>query len=63
MNKIVQFFTDVRKEATKVTWPTRKETMITAAMVVVLSGVAGVFFLVVDGALAYLTRMLINLKF
>ncbi len=63
MNKIATFFSEVRKEAQKVTWPTRKETMITSVLVVVLTGVAGVFFLAVDGILAYVTRFLINLRF
>jgi preprotein translocase subunit SecE len=63
MNKLVEFFSEVRKEASKVTWPTRRETMITSMLVLVLSGLAGVFFLIVDGALAYLTRWLINIRF
>ena len=32
----------------KVTWPSRKETMITTAMVFVMVAVASVFFLVAD---------------
>ena len=32
----VQFIQQVRQEAEKVTWPTRKETMITTAMVFVM---------------------------
>ncbi len=61
MNKVAEFFSDVRKEAQKTTWPTRKETAVTSAMVFVLTGVAGVFFLAVDSILAFLTRALINI--
>ena len=47
-----EFFRQVRQEAAKVTWPTRKETLITTAMVFVMSILAAVFFLVVDGVLS-----------
>jgi preprotein translocase subunit SecE len=62
MEKITTFFAEVKREAGKVTWPTRQETIMTSVMVVVLSGVMGVFFLVVDGGLSYLSRMLINIR-
>ena len=43
-----KFLQEVRAEADKVTWPTRRETMITTAMVFVMVAVAAVFFLVAD---------------
>ncbi|MDF2765417.1 MAG: secE [Rhodospirillales bacterium] len=43
-----QFFRQVRQEVSKVTWPTRKETMITTAMVFVMVVLASLFFLAVD---------------
>ncbi|MDX1922599.1 MAG: preprotein translocase subunit SecE [Alphaproteobacteria bacterium] len=63
INKITTFFSEVKKEANKVTWPTRKETVMTSVMVVVLSGIMSIFFLVVDGGLSFLSRALINLRF
>ena len=50
MSKIstAQFLHAVRQEATKVTWPTRKETGISTAMVFVFVILAAVFFLIVD---------------
>jgi len=63
IDKMITFFSEVRKEANKVTWPTRKETIMTSVMVVVLSGVMSIFFLVVDSGLSYLSRTLINLRF
>jgi preprotein translocase subunit SecE len=39
---------EVREETRKVTWPSRKETMITTAMVFVMVAIASVFFLVAD---------------
>ncbi len=43
-----EFLQQVRAEGAKVTWPTRKETMITTAMVFVMVLLASIFFLVVD---------------
>jgi len=43
-----RFLQEVRQEATKVTWPTRKETSISTAMVFVFVILAAVFFLIVD---------------
>lgn len=42
------FLRQVRQEVTKVTWPTRKETGVTTAMVFVMVALASVFFLIVD---------------
>jgi preprotein translocase subunit SecE len=44
----VEFLQEVRAEAKKVTWPSRKETMITTGMVFVLVVVASIFFLFSD---------------
>lgn len=48
MGRLFQFFQDVRSEGAKVTWPTRKETMITTAMVFVMVVLASIFFLLAD---------------
>lgn len=45
---IFDFIQNVRAEGSKVTWPTRKETLITTAMVFVMVALASVFFLIVD---------------
>ena len=45
---IVKFMREVQAETQKVTWPTRRETMITTAMVFVMVAIASVFFLVAD---------------
>ena len=44
----VQFFKEVRSEVQKVTWPSRRETVITTAMVFVMVAIASIFFLVAD---------------
>jgi preprotein translocase subunit SecE len=45
---LFKFLQEVRSEAAKVTWPTRRETAITTMMVFVMTAVASVFFLVAD---------------
>jgi preprotein translocase subunit SecE len=44
----VQFFREVRAEAKKITWPSRRETWITTVMVLIMVVIAAVFFLAVD---------------
>ena len=43
-----QFIQQVRSEAAKVTWPTRRETAITTLMVFVMVALATLFFFVAD---------------
>jgi preprotein translocase subunit SecE len=43
-----KFLQEVRAEAQKVTWPSRRETAVTTAMVFVMVAVASIFFLVAD---------------
>ncbi|MGK2286661.1 preprotein translocase subunit SecE [Pedomonas sp. V897] len=57
----VEFVRQVRQETRKVTWPTRKETMITTIMVFILTGILSVFFLGVDWVLASIVQFLLNL--
>ena len=43
-----EFIQDVRTEARKVTWPTRRETTITTVMVLIMVVLAAIFFVSVD---------------
>jgi preprotein translocase subunit SecE len=56
-----EFIQQVRTEVSKVTWPSRKETMVTTAMVFVMVFLAAIFFFVVDEVLAYGVRALLGL--
>jgi preprotein translocase subunit SecE len=56
-----EFLQQVRSEAAKVTWPTRKETTITTALVFVFVVLASVFFLVVDQVVAFGVRLVLGL--
>jgi preprotein translocase subunit SecE len=57
-----EFLQQVRSEAAKVTWPTRKETLITTAMVFLMVVLASVFFLVVDQVVGWGVRSIIGLS-
>ena len=52
------FVSQVRAEASKVVWPTRKETLLTTVMVLVLSTVAAMFFFMIDLLLNYVRHLL-----
>lgn len=56
-----EFIQEVRQEATKITWPTRKEVMITTAMVLVMVVLASGFFLIADQILSYVVGQVIGL--
>jgi preprotein translocase subunit SecE len=56
-----EFVQQVRQELARVTWPTRKETTVTTAMVFVMVFIAAVFFFVVDQVLSYGVRVLFGL--
>ena len=56
-----QFIQEIRQEVAKVTWPTRKETLVSTAMVFFMVILAAIFFFVVDQILAYGVRMIFGL--
>lgn len=55
-----KFVAEVRSETAKVVWPTRKETMLTTVMVVILSAVAALFFFLVDLAINYGVQAIVS---
>lgn len=57
----VEFVREVKRETSKVTWPTRKETGVTTIMVFVLVAIMAIFFLLVDQALSFGVRTLLGL--
>ena len=56
-----EFLRQVRAETGKVVWPSRKETVTTAMMVVIMTSILGIFFFGVDAAFGALVRALLNL--
>ena len=57
----IEFFSQVRQEMRKVTWPTRKETTITTVMVFVMVILAAIFFLLVDLVLSFGVQKILGL--
>ncbi|HYH70424.1 MAG TPA: preprotein translocase subunit SecE [Methyloceanibacter sp.] len=56
-----EFLQQVRTEVAKVTWPTRRETVITTIMVVILSIMAAIFFLAADWVLSTIVTLVLGL--
>ncbi|MDP4005428.1 preprotein translocase subunit SecE [Methylobacterium sp. NEAU K] len=56
-----EFIAQVRDEARKVTWPSRRETTITTIMVFVMVVVTSLFFTVVDQALRFVVGLVLGL--
>lgn len=55
------FIRQVRQEASKVTWPTRKETLVTTGMVFVMVFLASMFFFVVDFGIQNAVKFILSL--
>jgi preprotein translocase subunit SecE len=53
MTNPVEFLQEVRDESRKVTWPSRRELVISTIMVLIMVVVASLFFLGVDAILKY----------
>ena len=60
-NSPLDFIKQVRQETSKVTWPTRKETMISTVMVFVMVIIAALFFFAVDQVLSTGIKLIFGL--
>ena len=58
-----KFIQEVKNEAFRVSWPTGKETLTGAAMVVLLAIVAAIFFLILDQILKFLLNFTLTISF
>ena len=55
-----KFFREVRTEVTKVTWPSRKETLVTTGLVFLMAFLAAVFFFVAAQVIGLAVRALFH---
>ena len=55
-----EFIRQVRSEASKVAWPTRRETLMTAFMVLIMTSLLAVFFLGVDSVFSTIVQFLLR---
>ena len=58
----VEYIREVRAEVAKVTWPTRRETMVTTGMVFVFVFIAAIFFLLADKIIGFAVRTLLGIS-
>ncbi len=56
-----EFLRQVRAESAKIVWPSRKETLMTAVMVVIMTTLLAIFFFGVDSAFSSIVQSLLGL--
>ncbi len=56
----LQFIQQTRTEVSKVVWPTRRELLVTTAMVFIMATIAALFFFLVDQVIAFGLTSLLN---
>ena len=57
-----RFVREVRAEMARVTWPTRKETMVTTGLVFLMVALAAMFFFLVDQLIGIGIRVLFGMN-
>jgi preprotein translocase subunit SecE len=55
-----EFIRQVRAETAKVVWPTRRETITTAIMVLIMTTLLGIFFFGVDSLFSTIVQFLLR---
>ena len=63
MKNPLKFIQEVKQEAFKVSWPTRKETIQGSLMVVAMAIVAAIFFLLLDQILKFFLDLILTINF
>ena len=58
----LKFLREVRQEVSKVTWPTRNETLISTVMVLVMVALASIFFLAADQVISWLVQLMLSIR-
>ena len=62
MKNPIKFIQEVKQEAFKISWPTRKETMQGALMVFAMAVIMSIFFLLLDQVLKFLLEALLKVS-
>ena len=63
MRNPIKFIQEVKQEAFKVTWPSRKETMQGSLMVIAMAIIASLFFLLMDQIFKFFLDIILKLSF
>ena len=61
MKNPLKFIQEVKQEAFKVTWPTRKETFQGTLMVVAMAIIASIFFLLIDQIFKFFLDLILTI--
>ena len=59
----LKYIQEVKQEAFKVTWPTRKEVLVGSFMVFILASLAAIFFLLLDQIYKFLLDIILAINF
>ena len=62
MKNPLRFLQEVKQEAFKITWPTKKDTVTGSLMVVSMAIVAALFFLLLDQILKYFLELILKIS-
>ena len=57
----IEFFRQVRAESAKIVWPSRKQTVTTGIMVLIMTTILAIFFFGVDTAFQAIVKALLKL--
>jgi preprotein translocase subunit SecE len=60
IEKIIQFFREVRIEIKKISWPLRNETIASTSVVIIIVLVVGLFLGIVDVGLARIIKIILS---
>ena len=57
----IEFMRQVRQETSKIVWPSRRETIMTGVMVMIMTTMLGLFFITIDTGFDFLVNSLLRL--
>ena len=63
MKNPLKFIQEVKQEAFRISWPTKKDTVTGSLMVFVLASLAAVFFLILDQILKFFLDLILTINF
>jgi preprotein translocase subunit SecE len=64
MKNPLKFIQEVKQETFRISWPTKKDTMMGAVMVFALASIAAaIFFLILDQILRFLLNLVLTINF
>jgi len=59
MQKIINFYKEVKQEGLKITWPTKPEVITTTIMVFIFVMLSSIFFLLIDKIISFVVEYIL----